>query len=59
MSAAEFGDLAKPSNSAAQLVRDGWFSETEALWPGEPQAACIVVASTMHGCRLLLPLGSE
>jgi hypothetical protein len=25
----------QPSNSANELIRDGWFSEVEALWPGQ------------------------
>jgi spermidine synthase len=24
-----------PSNSAAELVKNGWFSEVEQLWPGQ------------------------
>jgi hypothetical protein len=25
----------QPSNSAEKYIRDGWFSEVEALWPGQ------------------------
>ena len=24
-----------PSNSASELIKDGWFSEVEQLWPGQ------------------------
>lgn len=49
MSIADFGPLAKPSSSASQLIRDGWFSEIEALWPG-------VCAATEH-CALVALVG--
>lgn len=25
----------QPSTSASEYIRDGWFSEVEALWPGQ------------------------
>ena len=30
-----------PSSSASTLIKDGWFAETEAMWPG--QKFCIQV----------------
>jgi hypothetical protein len=30
-----------PSNSQEQLIKDGWFSETEAMWPGTRDCTCV------------------
>jgi len=38
-----------PSSSAATLVKDGWFSETEAMWPG--QKFCIQVDEVLLNGR--------
>lgn len=38
-----------PSSSAGTLVKDGWFSETEAMWPG--QKFCIQVDEVLLNGR--------
>ena len=38
-----------PSNSAAELIKDGWFSEKEAMWPG--QKFCIEVEEVLANGR--------
>ena len=29
------GVVLTPSNSRDELIKDGWFGETEAMWPGQ------------------------
>jgi spermidine synthase len=38
-----------PSNSRDTLIRDGWFGETEAMWPG--QKFCIEVDEVLLNGR--------
>ena len=38
-----------PSNSRETLIKDGWFAETEALWPG--QRFCIEVDQVLENGR--------
>lgn len=38
-----------PSDSASTLIKDGWFSETEAMWPG--QRFCIQVQEVLANGR--------
>ncbi len=38
-----------PSNSRDNLIRDGWFAETEAMWPG--QKFCIEVEEVLLNGR--------
>ena len=40
-----------PSDSASTLIRDGWFSETEAMWPG--QKMCLEVDEVLENGRSL------
>jgi hypothetical protein len=38
-----------PSDSAKTLIKDGWFAETEAMWPG--QKFCIEVDEVLLNGR--------
>ena len=38
-----------PSDSATRLIKDGWFSETEAMWPG--QRMCLEVEEVLLNGR--------
>jgi hypothetical protein len=38
-----------PSDTASTLIKDGWFSETEAMWPG--QKFCIEVDEVLLNGR--------
>ncbi len=38
-----------PSDSASTLIKDGWFAETEAMWPG--QKFCIEVDEVLLNGR--------
>ena len=38
-----------PSDSQHTLIKDGWFSETEAMWPG--QRFCIQVDEVLANGR--------
>jgi hypothetical protein len=38
-----------PSSSASTLIKDGWFAETEAMWPG--QKFCIQVEEVLLNGR--------
>jgi len=44
-----------PSNSAADLIKDGWFSEKEAMWPG--QKFCIEVEEVLANGRSEFQVG--
>lgn len=49
---AEFTGLQlTPSNSRETLIKDGWFAETEAMWPG--QKFCIEVDEVLENGRSL------
>lgn len=38
-----------PSSSQFELIKDGWFAETEAMWPG--QKFCIQVDEVLANGR--------
>jgi spermidine synthase len=43
------GVVLTPSSSQSTLIKDGWFSETEAMWPG--QKFCIQVEEVLLNGR--------
>lgn len=45
------GIVLTPSDSAKTLIKDGWFSETEAMWPG--QKMCLEVDEVLENGRSL------
>lgn len=45
------GIVLTPSDSAKTLIKDGWFAETEAMWPG--QKMCLEVEEVLENGRSL------
>lgn len=55
---AEFTGLQlTPSNSRDTLIKDGWFAETEAMWPG--QKFCIEVDEVLENGRSLFQVRNK